>query len=67
MDPFSLLVLGGAAVVGLLIVASKRDKPSQSDSSHDEIRRIGNSTIDRMQRTSSDFRDHIDRETRNHR
>jgi hypothetical protein len=64
MDP--LLVFAVIVVFWLLIwLFSPADSPSSS--SRDEVRRIGDATIDTMRRTSSDFREHVDRETRNHR
>ena len=65
MDPVTLLVVGaGAAVAALVAAAGKSDKSSETERTRDEVRRIGDATIDTMRRTSSDFREHIDRETR---
>lgn len=63
MDPLTLLVLAaGAAGTAWLVSASKSDDPTER--TRDEVRRIGDATIDAMRQTSSDFREHIDRETR---
>jgi hypothetical protein len=64
MDPVTLLVVGGAATGLLALVSRKRDKVSQTQRSRDEVRRIGDATIDTMRQTSRDFREQIDRETR---
>lgn len=65
MDPVTLLVVGaGAAVAALVAAAGKSNKPSETDRTRDEVRRIGDATVDTMRRTSNDFREHIDRETR---
>ncbi len=66
MDPATLLIVGGAVagVAALLDALSTQNKASQSEHTRDEIRRIGDATINTMRRTSSDFREHIDRQTR---
>lgn len=63
MDPITLLVLGGAALLALALNNSE-EEPSQTERTRDEIQRIGDATIDTMRQTSSNFREHIDRETR---
>lgn len=63
MDPITLLVLGGAALLALAMNNSE-EEPSQTERTRDELQRIGDATIDTMRQTSSNFREHIDRETR---
>ncbi len=65
MDPFSLIVIGGAVagVAVLLDAMNNQNTPSPRERTRDEIRRIGDETIVTLRQTSKDFRDHIDRQT----
>ena len=67
VDPASLIVLGGAVTMKLLIAAYKRSQSSPDRYTRNEIHRIGDATIDQMRQTTSNFRDHIDRETKHYR
>lgn len=58
----------GAVTAGLVWLGSLIQPPqSDSDQTSNEVRRIGDATIDAMRQTSKEFRDHIDRETRDYR
>lgn len=62
ISPLITLAVGylGGRVLKVLI---NQDEPP-SRSTRDEVRRIGDATIETMRQTSTDFREHIDRETR---
>ena len=66
MDPVTLLVVSAGAAVAALVAAAggKSDKPSETQRTRNEVRRIGDATVDTMRQTSKDFREHIDRQTR---
>jgi hypothetical protein len=65
MDPLTLLFVGaGTATVGFLVALLKEMGKSETERTRDEVRRIGDTTINEMRRTSNEFRKHIDRETR---
>jgi hypothetical protein len=69
MDPIScpLITIAVAYAAGRVLKILLKDETQRSHDTRDEVRRLSDATINTMRQTSSEFRDHINRETHSYR